>query len=87
MTNEQLKIILEQQVALLEQAIEKSAELMPEGAERFCSTDQCIRASINVMNGDIGQSEEEPGGKFYAHRPIYEHLAILRRHIRNLETE
>lgn len=73
MTNEQLKIILEQQAQLLEQAIEKSAELMPDDAQRSSNL-------IELMIDD----KEKKTGPYLALLPIYEHLDLLRNHIKNL---
>ncbi len=69
MTNEQLKILLESQAILLEKAIEKSAELMPDNAER--------EEQINMFH--LKQL-----GRYVALVPLHEHLDLLRLHIEQL---
>ena len=75
MTNEQLKILLEGQSALLRIAIEKTAELMPDDAEMRKKT-ILITAPPGIATVDSDQ--------YIALIPLYEHLELIERQIDSL---
>ncbi|NIA29465.1 MAG: hypothetical protein GWP06_06075 [Actinobacteria bacterium] len=92
MTNEQLKILLENQAALLRIAIEKAVELMPDDSERVMewvyvgnkSTLQTLASATTIHAGGRKKDpdwEEKPTGKHLILIPLYDHLESIERQI------
>lgn len=80
MTNEQLKILLENQATLLRIAIKKAVELMPEGAER--EMELYSKTSTKRVHGlvlDESNYDKHPTGKHLALIPLYDHLESIER--------
>lgn len=86
MTNEQLKILLHSQAELLEHAIEKSVELMPECADRELEWWEGEHRTSGTWLQRDGQ-EQRPTGRHIALIPLYDHLEMLRGYISALNTK
>ena len=95
MTNEQLKILLESQALLLEEIIEKSAELMPENAARemkwcYIGGDAGFVRCASAMRGAAAgyennpDYEQKPTGRHIALIPLFKHLGLLQGQIMEL---